>query len=109
MQDAIQFEKNLEYQNNLFSNKSGYGKKYQQNQNVYNYYRDLYHKRADKDKELERKFVLEPKEKEEEAEAIRQQKKAVDKERKNLEMKDTLSQQLQLLKQRRQEEGKTNP
>ena len=47
----------MEYQNTLFQNRNMGGKKYEQNQKVYNYYRDIYQQKAMKDKDLEHKLV----------------------------------------------------
>jgi hypothetical protein len=55
--DLIQSQANLEYQNNAFQNRNHQNKKYEQNEKVYNYYRDLYHQKMRKDKELEHKLV----------------------------------------------------
>ena len=60
--------KNFEYQNQLFQNRSGNGKKYEQNEKVYNYYRDIYNQKMRKDKDLEHNFVDKVKEKEAEDE-----------------------------------------
>lgn len=40
-----------------YQNRSLGHKKYEQNQNVYNYYRDIYQQKARKDKDLEYKLV----------------------------------------------------
>jgi len=41
----------------MFENRNKQTKKYEQNQNVYNYYKDLFQQKMRKDKELEHKFV----------------------------------------------------
>lgn len=46
----------MEYQNHLL-HRNGGKKNYEQNQNVYNYYRDIYHQKVRKDRDLEHKFV----------------------------------------------------
>ena len=50
-------QRNMEYQNQLFQSRNGGGKVYEQNQRVYNYYRDIYRQKAERDKDLERKLV----------------------------------------------------
>ena len=47
----------MEYQNTLFQNRSLGLKKYEQNQNVYNYYRDIYNQKVRRDRDLEHKLV----------------------------------------------------
>ena len=47
----------MEYQNQLFQNRGSGHKKYEQNQKVYNYYRDIYNQKIMKDKDLEHKLV----------------------------------------------------
>ena len=44
--------KNFEYNNQLFQNRSGNGKKYEQSEKVYNYYRDVYNQKIRKDQDL---------------------------------------------------------
>lgn len=46
----------MEYQKSLL-HRNGAHKKYEQNQKVYNYYRDIYNQKMRRDKDLEHKFV----------------------------------------------------
>lgn len=101
--------KNAEYQNHLFQNRSGNGKKYEQSEKVYNYYRDIYNQKIRKDKDLEHNFVDKVKEKEAYEDMRKHEKEAQEKERKNVEMKDTLEKQLEVLHKKREEETKRNP
>lgn len=105
----MQSQANLEYQNNAYQSRSNQNKKYEQNEKVYNYYRDLYQQKVRRDRELEHKLVDEVLVKRGEEDSRRREQESNIKERKNLEMRDTLEKQVQLLNSRRQEEGKVNP
>ena len=52
-----EYQKNMDYQNQLFQNRNGGNKAYEQNQRVYNYYKDIYQQKVRKDKDLEVKLV----------------------------------------------------
>jgi hypothetical protein len=45
-------QQNEEYQASLFENRNKQTKKYEQNINIYNHYRNLYQEKMKKDKEL---------------------------------------------------------
>ena len=64
----------MEYQNTLFQNRNAGNKKYEQNQKVYNYYRDIYQQKAMKDKDLEHKLVDNVQMKEAEADKIKRER-----------------------------------
>ena len=64
----------MEYQNALFQNRNSGNKKYEQNQKVYNYYRDIYQQKVIKDKDLEHKFIDNVQMKEAEADKIKRER-----------------------------------
>ena len=86
----------------MFQNRNGGHKVYEQNQNVYNYYRDIYQQKARKDKELERKLVDNVQQRNNEEAEKKRLREMSDKEKKNVEMKDTLEKQLELLNRRKE-------
>jgi hypothetical protein len=108
-EEIQQFFKNEEYQDQQFSNRAKQVRKYEQNEGVYNYYRDLHNQKLRRDRELEHKFVDEAQLRKEADELKKKESDFLTKERKNLEMKDTLEKQLQLLNCRRSEEKSGNP
>lgn len=102
MQEELENQRNMEYQKSLLHRNGGH-KKYEQNQKVYNYYRDIYNQKMRRDKDLEHKFVDSVQQKEAEEAQRRRQRELFDRERKNIEMKDTLEKQLEILQKKKEQ------
>jgi hypothetical protein len=109
LQESELDSRNAAIQQEQFSNRSLNSKKYEQNQVVFDYYRQLHQQKQRRTREIDQQFAEKEQHRQTQEEAAKRQQEAADKLKRTLEMRDTLEQQVEIHNHRRQEEGRPNP
>lgn len=102
-------EANLRYQYEQFDRRRNQGKKFGQNENVYQYYKNLEEDKRIREREFEHRIVDEAAVKKMEEEDYKRYIKEKDKEMKTHQMKNTLDLQIDIHNRKVEQEKKVNP
>lgn len=101
--------RNAAIQQEQFSNRSLNSKKYEQNQAVFDYYRQLHQQKQRRNREIDEQLQEREQERKAQEDSRKREEEAAAKHKRTIEMRDTLEQQVEIHNHRKQEEGRPNP